>query len=358
MLSILTAELSVLGDVTRRIDSHFLNRLDPMLPSRNDRCPCGSGRKFKVCHLRDYEPALRLKPPTSAPGESTIERAVASNNNLTRQEGRIRFLSAERATVLIGFPERLHQICQVQFAKDGGIFVHFPYFPPSLGILSETKAPPVGMKSVTYELTELGKFTSELVKFSHHPDGEVHFSQDGKVRTAIRRTSFPLDGPIGQIFQLNAYWPSGFAELTRVDKKRGYLTFLFRDRLPTAIRVVAEWRRKKEISDNVEGVPPGPRTEILKKSTGESFQAFFFGPPTGFPIQDHVLVVSAGVTVHPKNVDSTTMVFVGGLDLHEVAAPGIPAAPSGSLVFLYPSKAKASVIKQIGSIDLRPRDLQ
>jgi hypothetical protein len=47
-----------------------------------------------------------------------------------------------------------------------------------------------------------GKVTSHLVKYSHHPDGRAHFSQDGKILTAIKRQSIALDRQNGHMFTL------------------------------------------------------------------------------------------------------------------------------------------------------------
>lgn len=41
--------------------------------SRNEKCPCGSGKKFKLCHLNgppreEYQPPARKPAPVSIPG--------------------------------------------------------------------------------------------------------------------------------------------------------------------------------------------------------------------------------------------------------------------------------------------------
>ena len=36
---------------------------------RNDPCPCGSGKKYKKCHLRDDEARPRRRPPAPDPQE-------------------------------------------------------------------------------------------------------------------------------------------------------------------------------------------------------------------------------------------------------------------------------------------------
>ena len=46
------------------------------------------------------------------------------------------------------------------------------------------------------------RITSHLVKYSHHVDGRAHFSQGGKILTAIKRQSMALDKQYGHIFSL------------------------------------------------------------------------------------------------------------------------------------------------------------
>jgi hypothetical protein len=47
-----------------------------------------------------------------------------------------------------------------------------------------------------------GKVTSHLIKYSHHSDGRAHFSQDGKIFTAIKRQSIALKTQPGHICSL------------------------------------------------------------------------------------------------------------------------------------------------------------
>src|SRR2546428_10797194 len=73
------------------------------------------------------------------------------------------------------------KVCQIQFGSDG-YFVHFPYHPDAPGIAARCIAPPqeAGAK-VDIDLAATGYVTSHRVKYSHHVDGNCHFSQDGRV---------------------------------------------------------------------------------------------------------------------------------------------------------------------------------
>jgi hypothetical protein len=95
-----------------------------------------------------------------------------------------------------------HNIAQIFFSKkDGSLFVSFPYFAHSAGLLSIATLS-AGRMADTINLQPCGKCASHLVKYAHHPDGEAHFSQDGKVISMIRRRSIPLRSFHGHFFTL------------------------------------------------------------------------------------------------------------------------------------------------------------
>ena len=53
-------------------------RNDQRMPGRNDTCPCGSGRKFKVCHLgREQELLALLQKQGAAKPAQTSNAPVA-----------------------------------------------------------------------------------------------------------------------------------------------------------------------------------------------------------------------------------------------------------------------------------------
>ena len=67
-----------------------------------------------------------------------------------------------------------------------------PYFSHTKGVLSEfvlTSSPGRGSQ---IDLTRKGSTTTHQVKLTHHPDGEAHFSQDGKIVTTVRSKTLPL----------------------------------------------------------------------------------------------------------------------------------------------------------------------
>jgi hypothetical protein len=91
------------------------------------------------------------------------------------------------------------KILQINFkSRDGSIFVSLPYVRLGVGRLGILEVPPGTPNSVQFG--NQTSFTTHSVKYTHHPDGNAHFSQDGKIFTKIRKRSVPLASGSGHLF--------------------------------------------------------------------------------------------------------------------------------------------------------------
>lgn len=119
--------------------------------------------------------------------------AVLRARMATRSHMDVQAFRSKQTVVTIKADGHRHKIIQVLFSKDGSLYVTFPYFKHAEGLLAVvTVTRPPGTTS-EINLADTGKVASHLVKYSHHPDGRAHFSQDGKVRTEIRRQAVALE---------------------------------------------------------------------------------------------------------------------------------------------------------------------
>lgn len=281
------------------------------------------------------------------------------NNRYIREENGLRYFAAAKSVYSVGAYDADYQICQIVFNRtDGSVFVSCPYFPPGKsGILSVAKWP--AKPPYTLSLHEQGKITSHLVKFAHHPDGRAHFSQDGKIKTKVKRQSFSLVRSIGRIFQLHVYHPSSFEPLVNDRRKsnRAYLITRATRRLPSAIVIAAEWRRKADIIANIDppGGSTGPVSRMLRRRTGGEFTGTFLGQPPNYPVTDHVLLITCQETDLLANVTEPTMIFLAGYDHHE-AKPGEhkKMRTTECLVWMYPTSSTDELARRIGSVDFEP----
>jgi hypothetical protein len=121
---------------------------------------------------------------------------------------------------------QLHRIAKVMFQnRDGSILPMFPSFAHNEGLVGELSMK-AGARAASYGLANHGKVTGHLVKYSHHPDGRAHFSQDGRVRTEIKRQSVPLDRQHSHMFTIQVEGLKSFAP-PRVNDKTPALILRF-----------------------------------------------------------------------------------------------------------------------------------
>lgn len=112
-------------------------------------------------------------------------------------------LSSERFIVCIKVMGKTYKMFQIIFSKnDGSVFINFPYYKHSNGLVSIVTLRSGIKYPTSAELKTGGKITSHLVKYTHHPDGNAHFSQDRKVLTKIKKASVPLKNIHGHFFTI------------------------------------------------------------------------------------------------------------------------------------------------------------
>jgi hypothetical protein len=122
--------------------------------------------------------------------------------------------------------------------------VSFPYFRDSVGIASLVHAPVANSPSTTLSLEPGGRVVSHRVKYTHHPDGQAHFSLDGHVRTEIRKKSIPLSSIDGHFFTLHVQGLNAFKRVDVTEKgrpntsKRIRITYLVDGPTPDAVKFV------------------------------------------------------------------------------------------------------------------------
>lgn len=249
-----------------------------------------------------------------------------------KKEGRLRFYVAPEFTIVARTPFGAFKLFKITFGRDGSIYVPFPYMDKKRGILAEAD-PASESDPRTLNLRRNGTIVDYDVKFSHHTSGVVQFSKSGEPAHLPRRQSFPLTAPFGRLFEFRLYGLRGFAKFDGKAAKRALaVPFFFPDRHPTALLVAVEWRRKADILNNSTGNELGPLVNMVRRGNGAFSSGLLLGQPTSSPLQEHVLLVSAGEILHADGADHPTSVFLGGWDAHEETAP----SSARMLVFLYP----------------------
>ena len=195
--------------------------------------------------------------------------------------------------------------------------------------------------------TKGGKVASHLVKYAHHADGEAHFSQDGKVKTDIRRKAVPLAEQSGHLFTIQTQDFASFPALQNAKERQ--LTFNIPDDV-FALRLTV-WRFR--LSDmSINGDIPAGAIPVIRTSDGVDRAGLMVLPPEGARFDD----VALFLTVRPMPPISEDLaahlIFLGGFDSMSVALNH--AKDTELLAFAYPCADFAALKRNIGSIDFIP----
>jgi hypothetical protein len=242
---------------------------------------------------------------------------------------------------------------QVFFGEDRSLFVTFPYFRDRVGLLSTSVIPANGQRQAQVNLEDGGKVTSHLVKYSHHPDGRAHFSQTGKIITAIKRQSIALDKQHGHIFSLNIQGLNALDAAHPVkdagcSSKRTVINFEV-DATAEAIKFVGRWFDVSNMRFNNPTPTIGPIVPTLDPE-GVSLNAIFLASP--YTNARHVLAVTCAA-IPRMGPSSEIFIFNGGFD--PVEAMIDPREKAGFLAFLYPLPEADKIRERVGSVDYVPK---
>src|SRR5439155_17026711 len=114
----------------------------------------------------------------------------------------------EIVVIAVETPSGTFKLFQIVCRRDGSIFVPFPYYKNSSAQLIEGTL--IGGQQYPSDLNVSGPLTTHRVKYTHHADGEAHFSQDGKILTRVRRRANPLQSYSGHLFTVQLQGLSDF----------------------------------------------------------------------------------------------------------------------------------------------------
>jgi len=238
--------------------------------------------------------------------------------------------------------------------RDGSLFVHLPYFKHHHGLLAR----PVlraGAKPQQVSLEATGKTVSHRVKFTYHPDGEVHFSQDRRILTVIRKRSTPIVEARGHVFTLMCQGLPDFQSVA--SKGMGasglLLTFHLPGSPPEAVKIIGHLFVRTELKRAAPELPPSSRGPVVRLQwpNGEIRQAILLENPHVVSPTSILALTCAPLAAFSSDTEST-MVFYGGFDPANVALD--PEQETAILALIYPAAGFESLQARVGSIDYSP----
>jgi len=264
----------------------------------------------------------------------------------------INAIRCERVVCVVKAAELRAKAFQIVFGEDGSLFITFPYFRHRTGILSASAIPATGTRQSQVNLEKGGKVTSHLVKYSHHTDGRAHFSQSGKIITAIKRQSIALDRQHGHIFSLiiqglHALDVAHAVKDAGTSPKRGVIDFQIEP--SEAIKFVGRWLDVNKMRLNNPTSTKGP-TLVTLDPDGVQRNACLFA--SSHANAKHLLAVTCE-RVPKLGPQPEMFIFYGGFDPAEIMTD--PTKEAGFLAFLYPLSEADKIRERLGSVDYIPQ---
>jgi len=267
---------------------------------------------------------------------------------------------SERYVITIQVGQNRYKVLQIVFGqKDGSLFVNFPYYQHSEGLVSVATL--AGGKGGNKKISLIpgGKVTSHLVKYSHHPDGMALFSQTGRVLSAVRKKSIPLAQQEGHIFTTQFQYLKAFAvadtikDRNKYDPKRSVINFSFGDEEPEAIKIVGRWYTLKELLSRI--VVNDGKTKIFgpkvpcRTDAGKTYKGFLLSPREGNPMDKFALLLTCEAIPKLDKLEQTCLTFIGGFDpLYIINNLEVDTT---MLALSYPASNYDELRKSVGSID-------
>jgi hypothetical protein len=268
------------------------------------------------------------------------------------QAGNIDAIRSERTVCVIKVGDLRVKAFQVVFGRDGSLFITFPYFRHRVGLLSTSTIPATGTRQSQVDLKHGGKVTSHLVKYSHHVDGRVHFSQTGKIVIAIKRQSIALDRQHGHLFSLLI---QGLSALDVADQvkdagtspKRSVVNFEVEQ--SEAVKFVGRWFDINRMRFSNPTPTIGP---IVPTTDADGLQRNACILASSHANARHVLAVTCQ-GIAKLGPDPEIFMFYGGFDPPDRMTDSTREA--GFLAFLYPLPEPEGMRERLGSVDYTPK---
>lgn len=261
----------------------------------------------------------------------------------------------EKVTVSVRTSREYCKVLKIGWSKrDGSLFVHLPYFKHHHGLLAPLVLGPGG-KAQQVSLEATGKTVSHRVKFTYHPDGEVHFSQDRKILTVIRKGSTPIAEASGHAFTLMCQGLADFEPVASKGMRASslLLTFDLPGSPPEAVKIIGRLSARTELRRAAPELTPSSRGRVvpLPWPDGTIRQPLVLENPHVSSPGSILALTCEPVAAFSLDSESR-MLFYGGFDPANTALD--PEKETAMLALIYPAAGFESLTTRVGSIDYSP----
>jgi hypothetical protein len=194
--------------------------------------------------------------------------------------------------------------------------------------------------------------TMHHVKYTHHMDGESHFSQQGKILTKIRRRSNSLQVYGGHLFTIQLQGLSDFQKVTDGDlRKSGRLLVCLRHHSePMSLKLVAHLYARADLAKRlVLGGDTGPWIRVVRDQKQYAAVLLAAGDSSDAAARILTLSFEEVPKVFPNQPSGFS--FIGGFDAPQTAFDH--NLDTSFLVLMSPAGDDLSEIaRKFGSVDL------
>ncbi|AFM14098.1 hypothetical protein Turpa_3461 [Turneriella parva DSM 21527] len=209
--------------------------------------------------------------------------------------------------------------------------------------------------------------TDHDIKFSWHPDGECHFSQDGKIITTVRKQVSTPENYFGHLFTWTAFNLKDFSQtenlkyLSRTSKRQKTLNCNLNLGTTHGINMVGHWYDKDRyyaaMKQNFANGIVGPTlTEKREEENGHTRDIghFLLSQPATSPFHSKLLDLVVYERTDATQSSFNDYFFFGGFDKPEIALN--PNKPTSALYFFYTNNPDSDIDQLSKRLD--SRDLQ
>jgi hypothetical protein len=262
---------------------------------------------------------------------------------------KITALGSRQSVVAVETPSGKHKLFQIIVGRDGSIMVPFPYYKHTSAQLIEQTINAGGQYPMNVNVR--GPLTMHHVKYTHHLDGESHFSQDSKILTKVRRRANALGTCSGHRFTVQLQGLTDFEAVHDRDSRQKDRTVVLAQfpSEPTSLKMVAHMYSAAELSRRFVGSEAGPWIRTVRDNKQYLAVLLAVGSP-GNPTA-RLLTLSFEEIPPAFSNQPSGFSFMGGFDAPETALDH--GKVTSFLLLLSPAPPDTSqIVRQFGSVDL------
>jgi hypothetical protein len=265
-----------------------------------------------------------------------------------------------KAALLIRQGKTLFSVGMIQFRRQNGslhLFVHLPWLTNAQGILRTLCFEP-GVFEKTFDFTTEGVTTSELLKYSHHADGNVHFNQDGRGMNIVGVTGPALDLYSGHLFTIDFYGLEIFQRnlprnSPKIDSKRSSLVIgdvaTSLDPMSASGRIVGSWHRGEVVDlPSLSLVAAANNPVYWRTDDGQIRIGQVIESPDRRIAEGCLTLSWYPLDFHPDR-DAASVALIGGIS-------NDPGAEGQAIMIRYYQQRDDfdELVTRLGSVDYRP----